>query len=190
MPQLKKPSPKTNINTKRRQLLNWLWRIPVLITFSVVIWIIQRAYRIHFQKTSPKKIPNFVPQEPTPIAPLSSFSKVWDKVEFTLETVPAIVLHIPQPLNGSISVEDKHFIAFSRICTHLNCSVNFTSDVEAIALASNHRVSNPALICPCHLSLFDVLKAGKAISGPAVEPLPRIQLKAKSGQLLAVGIEK
>ena len=173
---------------QRRRLNNWFWRVPVLMAITSLIWFVQKAYKTHFRKIKPKKIVEFVQQEPVIIAPLSSFN-VWDTAQFKLGEIPAMVLCVPQPINGGISVESKHFIAFSRICTHLGCPINFNSDLEAIALTSNHRVSNPVLICNCHLSLFDILKAGKVISGPAIEPLPRIQLKVENNQLVAIGIE-
>ena len=179
-----------DIDKKRRRLLTWLWRAPVILAFTSVIWIIQKAYKIHFNKPKPKKVIQFASQKPVIIAPINSFTKVWDKVEFMIGGILAIVLYVPKPINGGISIGEKHFIAFSRVCTHLSCPVNFTSDIEAIALASNHRVSNPVLVCHCHLSIFDALQAGQAISGPAIEPLPRIELKVKNDQLLATGIEK
>ncbi len=182
-------SKKISVDIKRRRLNKWLWRIPVLIASIGIIGIIQRAYKTHFQKLKPKETPTFVQQEPTLIAPLNDFSDVWDKAEFMLGTVPAIALYTPRPISGGISVQGRHFIAFSRICTHLGCPVNFIRDVEAITLAANHRVNDPVLVCHCHLSLFNVLKAGRAISGPAVEPLPRIQLKVENDYIVAVGIE-
>ena len=49
--------------------------------------------------------------------------------------------------------------------------------------------SAPALACPCHLSVFDPLGAGRAVSGPARDPLPRVQLEARGAELWAVGLE-
>lgn len=181
-------SPK--IDSKRRLLNTWLWRIPVVMAVMGIIWLFQRAYRTHFRKTSPPKKPYFINQLPTKIIPLSNFKKLWDSYEFSLEDTAAIVIHVPKSINGGISVQGKHFIAFSRICTHLGCPVNLNTNIEAIVLAANHRVENPALICPCHLSLFDVFKAGQAISGPARAPLPRIQLTVKNNSLVAIGLEQ
>ncbi len=185
---MKDNSSKTTIDHQRRRLNNWLWRIPVLVALTSLIWFIQKAYRTHFKKIKPKKIAEFTQQEPVIIAPVNDFD-IWNVAEFTLGSVTSIALCVPEAVNGGITVKSKHFIAFSRICTHLGCPVDFNSDIEAIALASNHRVSNPVLICHCHLSLFDILKAGRVISGPAVEPLPRIQLKVEDDQLVAIGIE-
>ena len=57
-------------------------------------------------------------------------------------------------------------------------------------MATNHRTDRPQLFCSCHLSVFDPLRAGLVVSGPAIAPLPRIALEARGGGLYAVGIER
>ena len=52
-----------------------------------------------------------------------------------------------------------------------------TYEPEAIAFAFNHRTDRPQLTCGCHYSVFDPLRAGRAVSGPAVRPLPRVRLR-------------
>jgi arsenite oxidase small subunit len=50
------------------------------------------------------------------------------------------------------------------------------------------------LTCACHFSVFDPLRAGRAVSGPAVRPLPRIRLRLEgdpaAGRIVADGIER
>jgi thiosulfate dehydrogenase [quinone] large subunit len=51
--------------------------------------------------------------------------------------------------------------AFSRICTHAGCSVQWDQ-------------ANRLLICPCHGAEFDPARGAEPVAGPAYSPLPRI----------------
>lgn len=53
-------------------------------------------------------------------------------------------------------LEDGGFLAISRKCTHLGCTVPWDDDAKLF-------------ICPCHASAFDI--AGNVISPPAPRPL-------------------
>ena len=84
--------------------------------------------------------------------------------------------------------------AFSRICTHQGCLVDLNLDTEAIAFAFNHRADRPQLTCACHYSVFDPSRAGLVVSGPAVQPLPRVRLRLRTDAgpptVLADGVER
>lgn len=68
------------------------------------------------------------------------------------------------------------YVAYSRVCTHAGCSVGLFE-------AETHQ-----LLCPCHQSTFDVLKAASPTGGPAARPLPQLPLYADSdGTLRAAG---
>ena len=140
----------------------------------------------------PDENPNFAPKTPQRIAPLSSFGEVWSAAPFVLEGTPALALRLPEPIPGSIEVSrPNHYAAFSQVCTHLGCLVNLNDDINAINFAFNYRTEHPALVCPCHLSVFAPLESGRAVSGPAVEPLPRVQLVAEEEDaLFAAGLEE
>jgi cytochrome b6-f complex iron-sulfur subunit len=53
-------------------------------------------------------------------------------------------------------LEDGGFLALSRKCTHLGCTVPWVAEEKKF-------------ICPCHASAFDI--AGNVISSPAPRPL-------------------
>jgi thiosulfate dehydrogenase [quinone] large subunit len=72
---------------------------------------------------------------------------------------PAFVL---QPKPGT-------FVAFSRICTHEGCTVNFDRRAEEF-------------VCPCHGSIFNA-RTGAVIQGPAPTPLPSIPVSESDGRL-------
>ena len=74
-------------------------------------------------------------------------------------------------------------LAFSKICTHAGC---------AIALYRKPTFPDvqpePALICPCHYSTFNVATGGQVVFGPAGRPLPQLPLEiAGGGELRAAG---
>lgn len=72
---------------------------------------------------------------------------------------------ITQPKEGE-------FFAFSSVCTHQGCQVT--------------RITEEAIICPCHSSNFSVT-TGEVISGPAEEPLPKYEVSESGGTLTVKG---
>ena len=77
-------------------------------------------------------------------------------VNFTDSGNPAVLIHLQ---NGK-------FAAYSAVCTHQGCTVAYQSG---------------QLSCPCHGSVFDPSKGGRALYGPALSPLPQIPIKVQSG---------
>jgi arsenite oxidase small subunit len=177
---------------ERRTLITWLWRLPVLAAVGAAGWGVWEAYHVHFNKVRPSN-PDFRPLEPQRAAGLGELVELWSTVPFTLKVpsgeMPALLLRVPEAVPGGLSVGEAHYLAFSRICTHLGCPVSLRRDLETLAVAFNYRTDAPALACPCHLSVFAPLEAGRAVSGPAREPLPRVQLELRGGELFAVGLE-
>jgi len=77
------------------------------------------------------------------------------------------------PVNGALIFSNeriavlrdvKGFYALSLVCTHLGCTVV---------------VSEDALSCPCHGSLFD--RQGAVVKGPADKALARLELVESIG---------
>lgn len=70
-------------------------------------------------------------------------------------------------------------MAYSQICTHAACAVTlFRYPVD------RETSKGPALVCPCHYSTFDVLRAAKPVFGPAVRALPQLPLTIASDRTL------
>lgn len=68
------------------------------------------------------------------------------------------------------------YVAYSRVCTHAGCTVGMFEPTTDL------------LMCPCHQSTFDVLRAAQPTSGPAARPLPQLPLYADAeGNLRAGG---
>lgn len=62
------------------------------------------------------------------------------------------------------------WIAYSKICTHLGCSVGL------FGVDDRPPDTIRQLVCPCHQSIFDPLDGAKPVGGPAPRPLPQLPL--------------
>ncbi|HLV11207.1 MAG TPA: Rieske 2Fe-2S domain-containing protein [Trueperaceae bacterium] len=175
---------------RRREVVKWLWRLPVVAAVGGGAYGLWRAVDVHFLKRRPDPTPEFTAAGPETVAPLASFAAAWDAVEFLLAATPAVAVRVPQPVPGGVSAGDVHLVAFSRICTHQMCLTTLNRDVNAINFGFNYGTTTPAITCPCHLSVFDPLRAGQAVSGPAVLPLPRARLEVADGDVVATGWER
>lgn len=61
--------------------------------------------------------------------------------------------------------------AFSAVCTHLQCTVQYRADLESIW-------------CPCHNGHFNL--AGKNVSGPPPKPLEGYEVVVKGDEVVVV----
>jgi arsenite oxidase small subunit len=175
VPEIDTPAP--TVDEQRRRLATWLWRLPVLAAVGGAVYGLAEVYRVHFNKRAPAAEPRFDPRPDVPIGPLGAFAEPWDAVAFSLGGVPCVALRLPAPIAGALSRGEVHLAAFTRVCTHQGCIVDLNRDTEAIAFAFNHRSDRPQLTCACHYSVFDPVRAGRVVSGPAILPLPRVRLR-------------
>jgi len=67
------------------------------------------------------------------------------------------------------------YVAYSRVCTHAGCPVG------------EYEAEQSVLLCPCHQSTFDVLRAAAPTGGPAARPLPQLPLYAAADGTLRAG---
>jgi thiosulfate dehydrogenase [quinone] large subunit len=76
-------------------------------------------------------------------------------------------LRFTTPDTGSdaylVHLPDGRFNAFSAICTHAGCTVNYDSQ-------------NTIFSCPCHGAEFDPANNGAVLRRPARAPLPRLNI--------------
>lgn len=177
------------VDADRRAFSAWLWRIPVLLAAGAGSWAIYQAIDVHFGKRRPDATPDWQAGDTVPVAPLRAFDAEWAATEFVYGSVPAVAARLPGAIPGGLEVDGLHLAAFSRICTHMGCVVSLNRDTEAIAFAFNYRAPGPQLVCRCHLSVFDPDRAGRAVAGPAVEPLPRVRLERDGDEIVATGVE-
>ncbi|MDA8049179.1 MAG: arsenate reductase (azurin) small subunit [Rhodospirillales bacterium] len=68
----------------------------------------------------------------------------------------------------------KDIVAFSGICTHMGCPVEFRGE---------------RFVCPCHKSMFDPARNGQIYQGLASDYLPQVTLRVDSaGDIHAVAM--
>jgi thiosulfate dehydrogenase [quinone] large subunit len=63
--------------------------------------------------------------------------------------------------------------AYSRICTHQGCSVNYDAQSNT-------------LLCPCHGAQFDQDANGKVLNGPATTPIASIKVAIKGQNIVQI----
>lgn len=73
-----------------------------------------------------------------------------------------------------VRTTETDYVAYSRLCTHNSCPVFWRPEDNAFA-------------CPCHGGLFSVAN-GAVLQGPPPRPLPRVLLKIRGNDILAVGV--
>jgi ubiquinol-cytochrome c reductase iron-sulfur subunit len=88
---------------------------------------------------------------------------------------PVVVVRVdPRTLRLPAERRDwapEGLLAYSQICTHAACAVTLFRYPTY-----EDTSKGPALVCPCHYSTFDVLRAADPIFGPAARPLPQLPL--------------
>jgi cytochrome b6-f complex iron-sulfur subunit len=73
--------------------------------------------------------------------------------------IPIIIINRPE----------KGFIAFSKVCTHLGCLVDYNEKKQLF-------------LCPCHAGVFDI--EGNVISGPPPKAMTVIPLRIEGGNII------
>jgi Rieske Fe-S protein len=78
---------------------------------------------------------------------------------FRFGSKPGILVRLPS----------GEFRAFSGVCTHLQCTVQYRADLESIW-------------CPCHNGVFDL--TGKNVSGPPPRPLETFDVVVRQNDVV------
>lgn len=100
------------------------------------------------------------------------------KIEGAAQVLPGSFLYFNYPRANDPAVlvraQDGEYVAYSRKCAHLGCSVDFDSARRCLA-------------CPCHRGVYDA-RTGYVVYGPPPRPLDQIVLQMRAGgELWAVG---
>lgn len=100
------------------------------------------------------------------------------KIEGSERVTPGSFLYFNYPKRDDPAVlvrnSEGEYLAFSRRCAHLGCSVEFNAMRRCLA-------------CPCHQAAYDS-RTGQVVYGPASRPLEQIFLQVRAGgEVWAVG---
>ncbi len=183
----------------RREILERWWLLPVTAAGAFFLWFGKRSYNILLAKPGVVAAAKFIEGPKQRVASTKELSKVGATKEFIYSrnigsentTTPAVVVRTKTPQLGGLNMGGAHYIALSKICTHLYCESKIIRSPEIASLAYKYRPdgNQPIIGCDCHFSAFDPEIAGKSVSGPALKPLPRLRLTEKNGELFVTGIE-
>ncbi|PYE55869.1 Rieske 2Fe-2S domain-containing protein [Deinococcus yavapaiensis] len=185
-----KPSfPKRTVRKiERRKLLEYWWVLPVGATLGAFGYMIDYAKHVTLDKRE-AGAPKYVSKPPRRVAAIADFPEPFSMRDFSFAGTSCVLVRLERPTAYSLTSSGAHFVAFSRVCTHLGCLVNHLPNPDAVALTYNYRPDHPVLGCPCHFSVFDPAREGRSVIGRALYPLPRVRLEARGDELFATGIE-
>jgi len=127
----------------RRSLLNWLWLSLGGVLLAELLWVL-----VSFLK--PLKTGAKQPQS-------SGIVEAGPVARFAPNSITAF----PRGRFYLSCLEDGGFMALSRRCTHLGCTVPWDAGKKQF-------------ICPCHASVFDI--RGDVVQSPAPRPLDRFEV--------------
>lgn len=142
-------APEVRIQRERRNFLRNMLGL-VAVSLPVLIWM--KAAFFSPQAQEPVYISNPSPQAGERI--LANASNI----------APGQSLALSDPNFGPmllIHLESGQFVAYSAICTHAGCTVQFNPSAQEIA-------------CPCHGAVFDPNNNAQVLAGPAPYPLQKI----------------
>lgn len=135
---------------QRRHFLQKIWLILGGVALAELVWVALSFFG--FRKHKPLEEG----------ASIASAGKVSDYARNSVTAFPRGAFYL-------VRLEDGGFMALSRRCTHLGCTVPW-SDKEK------------RFICPCHSSAFDI--SGAVIGTPASRPMDRYRLWIENDAIL------
>jgi len=135
----------------RRSFLNRLWSFLGIIALIELGWLGGSILKRANSKNATKVKDNFI-----------AAGQAENFAENSVTAVPEGQFYLARQEDGS-------FLALSRTCTHLGCSVPWDEKTQKF-------------ICPCHGSSFDI--AGRVLTPPATRGLDSYPLRIENGTIL------
>jgi thiosulfate dehydrogenase [quinone] large subunit len=144
-------NPQVHRQRERRHLLRNI--LGLAVTLPVLVWV---------------KVAFFTPQAETPAYVSSGVSATNGRVLTSAANLPpnqSLVFNDPN-LGPFILIhlDNGQFVAYSSICTHAGCEVQFNPYAKDIA-------------CPCHGAVYDPYNNAQVVAGPAPYPLQKISVQ-------------
>ena len=134
----KKEKKTESVTTTRRSFLAWLWLGLGIVAMTEAVWVV-----ISFLRPPKPRVEDEISGNIIEAGRVESFE-------------PGTVTAFPRGNFYLARLEDGGFLAVSRTCTHLGCTVPWVS-------------AEKSFVCPCHASAFDI--TGNVISAPASRAL-------------------
>jgi len=151
----------------QRERRNFLHGMLGFAAFSIsALLLLKIAFSSNSQPQTPANLSN-------PVAPtgrlLANATNIPPNQSMTVNDPtfgPVLLIHL----------DNGQFVAYSPICTHAGCQVQFDPSAKDIA-------------CPCHGAVFDPYHSAQVLGGPAPYPLQTIpiQYDSSSGNVYATG---
>lgn len=139
---------KTPTEPNRRQFINRVWALFGLAALAQFGWLGVSFLNSRKERNKPVKTESIVTA-----GPIEKYT-------------PATVTAIPQGQFYLACLADGSFLALSRTCTHLGCSIPWDA-------AKNQ------FVCPCHGSTFSL--DGEVLTAPAPRPLDYYPVRIENG---------
>jgi nitrite reductase/ring-hydroxylating ferredoxin subunit len=141
-----------SIQRQRRSFLRNLLSLAA-VSVPILLWL---------------KVAFFTPQAQLPSYVLNPGSQTGGSLLANASSIPSDQsIAINDPTLGPIlliHLDNGQFVAYSSICTHAGCQVQFDPSAKEIT-------------CPCHGAVYNPYNNAQVIAGPAPSPLQRIQLR-------------
>lgn len=173
-------------DVRRRSMLKWMGAAGMGLLAAMVISLMRSlgvspaeslfstvwksGQRLMTADGKPITIDSLHPGDSITVFPESSIGS--EKSQTVLVRVHEQLLRLPK---DRANWAPMGYVAYSRVCTHAGCPVGLFESGTNL------------LLCPCHQSTFDVLRAARPTAGPAARPLPQLPLYADSDGNLRAG---
>lgn len=145
-------APEVRVQRERRNFLRNVLALAA-VSLPFLLWI--KVAFFSPQAQAPSYVSNPVPQTGERLLANASNIAAGQSLALSDPTYgPILLIHL---MNGKI-------VAYSAICTHAGCQVQFDPSAQDIA-------------CPCHGAVYDPSNNAQVIAGPAPYPLQKISIR-------------
>ena len=167
---------RTRVNRERRNFLRAALAMAVISASTLVLSDLgsvlnpqAQTASVPVNPTNPASIPS------NPVSQNSQPAGSGQPIANAANIPPGQALTYNDPTLGPIillHLDNGQFVAYSSICTHAGCLVQFDPTLKD-------------LVCPCHGAVYDPYHNAQVLSGPAPYPLQKIpiQYNASTGNI-------